>query len=838
MSNSYFDKSRNVSRLYAFYGNTKDLYFGNTLCPLTLPQTLHQELLMNGYQRVILFDYGNGAFFLDQRSRKLWDLPEDEAEEEDDIFPDLIPGETENSAVFSWEDEEEDAAQDLSMKLSAEDLLRNVGVLLLDAKVPTAVIFTNGIAALKSFHMIDAGQLLENFMQEITQNYITTIGSRNTVIFLFDGSREEIMKSLPPEEYQSFFGSKQLVSHRIPMPDRFEVRRLIHYLRICGIGQKKLSVDVSQIDELSRILAARIARGNAVSEAATEYKSISELIGYLDRMFIQKERCLNLENCNAEKSALKRLESMIGMENFKECIRSILELDPPAVVDHGGRLAPYITPKGGNPINLHFALKGNPGVGKSTVAEYIGEILGEKGILPIGHIVKVLPADLTAGYVGQSEEKTSAAIQRALGGVLFIDEAYGLVGSKGKTTEFQDAIITTLTGAMTSYQGRLSIVIAGYPSLIDLLINKNPGLQSRFANVVILEDYTPKELTDIFVHKAKEAGRTVGEDLLKCLPRLCEKMKCQKKTVTISGSLPEDTWANGREMENLFWDCLKKKRKKKDKSTVMTCADLPEEYLSSLSFPSAEKQMDEMIGLENLKEELTNLKNAWIFGEKPEIRNYIFSGNAGTGKNTAAAFVGDIFRETGMLKTGHVVTVHSRDFLGNDGMEIADRANRIFELARDGVLFIDEAYGLLAGDGKVVLDLILKYTEKGTRPFPVCVVCAGYPNDMELFMQENNGLESRFKVIRFESYTCEQLLEILKRMVAKEGYTAEDAYYNVAAQYIQAHYDDIADNKNARYISSFFQASVNRMRSRVIAEGQNKAPISGAEKHFLEADCP
>lgn len=838
MSNSYFNMSRNVSRLYAFYGNIKDLYFGNTLCPLTLPQTLHQELLMNGYKRVILFDYGNGAFFLDKRSRKLWDVPDDETEETDDIFPNLIPGEEEDDVVFSWDDEEEDDAQDLSIKLSAEDLLRNVGVLLLDAKVPTAVIFTNGIAALKLFHMIDAGQLFENFMQEITQNYIATIGSRNTVIFLFNGSKEEIMKSLAPEEYQSFFGSNQLVSHSIPMPDRFEVRRMLNYLRICGIEQKKLLVDVSQIDELGRILAARMARSNAISETVTEYKSMSELIGYLDRMFIQKGKCLSLESCNAEKSALKRLESMIGIKNFKECIHSILELDPPAVVDHGGRLAPYTALKGENSINLHFALKGNPGVGKSTVAEYIGEILGEKGILPVGHIVKVLPADLTAGYVGQSEEKTSAIIQRALGGVLFIDEAYGLVSSEGKTTEFQDAIITTLTGAMTSYQGQFSVVIAGYSSLLDLFINKNPGLQSRFANTVILEDYTPEELTDIFAHKVEESNRTVGKDLLKCLSRLCENMKRQKKTVTINGSLPRDAWANGREMENLFQMCLKKKRKNKDRSTIMTCEDLPDEYLNSLDLPSAEKKMNDLIGLENLKEELANLKNAWIFGEKPEIRNYIFSGNAGTGKNTAAALVGDIFRESGMLKTGHVVTVHSQDFLGNNNIEITTRVNRIFELARDGVLFIDEAYGLLSGNGKVVLDLILKYTEEGTRPFPVCVICAGYPNDMELFIHENDGLESRFKVIRFESYTGEQLMEILKRLVAKEGYTADDAYYDVAVQHIQAHYDDIANNKNARYMTKFFQDSVDCMRRRVIAEKKNKMPISGLEKHFIRADCP
>lgn len=842
MGNSYFDSSRNISRLYAFYGNTKDLYFGNTLCPLTMPQALHLELLINGYERVILFDYGNGAFFYDKRSRKLWDLSDDEGDEtEEDIFSDLIPGEAEEEdTVFSWNDAEpEYNTSELSIKLSAEDLLRNTSALLLDEKVSTAVIFTNGIAALKSFHMIDSGQLFENFMQEITQNSIAAIGSRNTVIFLFGGSKEEILKALPPEEYHSFFGSGQLISHHIPTPDRFEVRRMLHYLRISGIGQKKLLVDVSQIDELGRIFAARIARGNASADTVPEYKSMSELIRYLDRVFIQNDRYLNLENCNAEKGALKRLESMIGMENFKECIRSILELDPPVATDHGGRLAPIPTPKVKNSLNLHFVLKGNPGVGKTTVAEFIGEILGEKGILPIGHMVKVLPADLTAGYVGQSEEKTSAIIQQALGGVLFIDEAYGLVSSEGKTTEFQDAIITTLTGAMTSYQGQFAVVIAGYPSMIDLLINKNQGLESRFANVILLDDYTPEELTNIFIHKVQESGRTVEKDLESCLPRLCENMKCKKKTITVSSSsLPKDAWANGREMENLLGECLKKQRKKKEKNTVITCADLPEEYLRDLNKQSAEEQMRNMIGFEHPKEELVNLKNAWLFGEKPEIQNYIFSGNAGTGKNTAAALVGSIFRETGMLKTGHVVTVHSRDFLGNDSLGISSRVNRIFELAQEGVLFIDEAYGLLTGSGQEALDLLLKYTEKGTRPFPVCVICAGYPNDMQLFIQANDGLDSRFKVIPFESYTCKQLVEILRRMAAKEGYTADETYYKAAAQVIQEQYDDIAVNKNARYISVFFRESVNNMRSRVIAERKNTLPVSGLEKHFIEADCP
>lgn len=841
MDESYFDSKNNVKKLYAFYGNVKDLFIGKTLCPLTLVQMLHQELLMNGYQRIIFFDYGGGAYFLDQRSRRLWDPKAVADEDEDSIFLDIFQ-EDDGVELFQKEEEETDTSQILSIQLSAEEMLRNIGPLLLDVSIPTAVVFTNGTAALKLFVLLEHGQLLDDFLQKITQSTLISVNNRNTAIFLFEGDYDEVTNEPSLEQCRSFFQSKQLINHKIPLPDSFEVKRLLNYLHIEGYDGHKLQIDFCHLDEISRILARRLAYSCSEEKSSDGYKSLFELLGYLNRNYIQKKQKLSLDSCGGKESPMKKLDHMIGMGAVKECLNFILEMEPPTVMGGKSRLAICTDTQKREPLNLHFVLKGNPGVGKSTVAALIGEILGEKELLPIGHTVKVSPAELIGEYIGQSEKNIRDAIQRAMGGVLFIDEAYGLLSQDGKPNEYQNGIIVALTDAMTHYQGQLSVVAAGYPSLMDALIAANPGLESRFVNNIILEDYSPQELTDIFRLKAKDEEKEVADDVLGVLPKLFINWECKKKTVVISGGTPlTDGWGNGRQAENLYRECKAEKRRAKNigMGNQITYADLPSKRLEFLEQHSAEDRLNQMVGLLNLKNELKKLKNEWLFGEMPEIKNFIFSGNPGTGKNAVAALIGEILRENGVLKVGHVVFIAARDLLNVDYMGLSARLNRVFELAKNGVLFIDEAYGLLDPQGQAAIDLLLKYTEKSTRPFPVCVICAGYPYAMEKFMRANDGFASRFSVIHFESYTCEELLEILRLTVAQENYTAEEGYYHAAAEYLHQHISRIEENENARFIHRFFKASGDCMRNRLSKRRDEGIQILEEEKRMLKkADCP
>jgi hypothetical protein len=144
---------------------------------------------------------------------------------------------------------------------------------------------------------------------------------------------------------------------------------------------------------------------------------------------------------------------------------------------------------------LHAAFAGNPGTGKTTSAELYAEALHAAGGLVGGQLVKVTRKDLVAGFVGQSEPRTAAAVEAALGGCLFVDEAYAL--DKGAEADFGGEVIATLLDAMETHRHELAVVLAGYPDEIDALLDSNPGLRSRVGRRLDFPDYEPPQLLEI-----------------------------------------------------------------------------------------------------------------------------------------------------------------------------------------------------------------------------------------------------------------------------------------------------------------------------------------------------
>ena len=186
---------------------------------------------------------------------------------------------------------------------------------------------------------------------------------------------------------------------------------------------------------------------------------------------------------------LAELEGYIGLEAVKQEVRTLVNL----VKVHQMRK------ENGLPeteMSLHMVFSGNPGTGKTTVARLMARIYHSLGILSKGQLVETDRSGLVAGYVGQTAIKTRKVLEKALGGVLFIDEAYALNG--GGDNDFGQEAIDTILKYMEDHRDDLVVIAAGYDGLMDTFIHSNPGLESRFNRFLHFEDYTPDQMLDIF----------------------------------------------------------------------------------------------------------------------------------------------------------------------------------------------------------------------------------------------------------------------------------------------------------------------------------------------------
>jgi SpoVK/Ycf46/Vps4 family AAA+-type ATPase len=175
---------------------------------------------------------------------------------------------------------------------------------------------------------------------------------------------------------------------------------------------------------------------------------------------------------------------------------------------------------GSTDMSLHSVYLGSPGTGKTTVARIYAKMLRELGLLSKGHLVEVDRAGLIAGYVGQTTVKTNAKIDEALGGVLFIDEAYALLPRDGRSIDFGEEAIAVLTKRMEDHRNDLAVVVAGYTEPMRAFLESNPGLKSRFLNTLHFEDYTPDQLREIFLGFCRRENYEIDEDAMRVIDEM------------------------------------------------------------------------------------------------------------------------------------------------------------------------------------------------------------------------------------------------------------------------------------------------------------------------------
>lgn len=335
----------------------------------------------------------------------------------------------------------------------------------------------------------------------------------------------------------------------------------------------------------------------------------------------------------------------VGIEEVKNSIRTIANTIAEDV--KAGRQAR---------VMHHYQFLGNPGTGKTTMARLFADALNALGALPVGHLVEVSKDDLVSSFVGDTTSKVVGMFKKAMGGVLFIDEAYQL----GNDSHGKDAIDTILTQAENN-RGKLVVIIAGYTKEMGEFVQINSGIASRFDSIINFRDYTAEELTEIFrrmvnaspdgLRLSQEADANVGNVF---------------KRIYLTRSR---TFGNAREVRSVFIKAVErmKNRLSADPASgyFLTMKDIEGEEGNAKPVDEILNELDDMVGMDSVKNQLRsiarnvelNRRRAQTGRAQTKVDNIhiAITGSPGTGKTEIAKRLGRIFKAMGVLSKGHVV---------------------------------------------------------------------------------------------------------------------------------------------------------------------------------------
>ena len=515
---------------------------------------------------------------------------------------------------------------------------------------------------------------------------------------------------------------------------------------------------------------------------------------------------------NAE-SAEEKLEKLIGLQTVKTQIKKIVDAD---VVEKERKNR---TGNKYKPGTMHMIFAGNPGSAKTTVARLFGGIAKEKGVLKSGIVVECGGMDLDGlGCV----EAIRDAFDAAKGGVLFVDEAYAMTGQTATTVLIQE---------MENHREDVIVILAGYNERMKEFMEQNEGLKSRIPYWIDFPDYDEKELTEIFKLMLEEKGFGATEDAVKQAEYIFEKV-CHL-----------DNFGNGRYVRNLLEKSIQEQSERvlteKKEASEIRKSDLfllkkedikmPEDgLLEEREKGTAQKELDEMVGLSSVKDVLSKAVASFKFkralaerGLSTERASYhmVFTGNPGTAKTTVARLLTEILKDEKVLSTGTFVEVGRADLVGTVVGSTAPLVRKRFKEAQGGVLFIDEAYSLCDGHaggyGDEAINTIIQEMENHRED--VIVIFAGYPKQMKEFLERNPGMSSRIAFhIDFEDYSVDELCDITKLMAKRKNMQITDE----AMAKLKADYEKVSkktDYGNGRYVRKLLEEAEMNLAQRIFS---------------------
>lgn len=837
-------------------GNTNDVFCGEGLIPVSLREELCMHLRRQGFDAVIFFDSSNVVYCYDTGSMAV--LREGRAAPAQSrparraaspiMEQSLFGRRTRRRSQSAGAEAPTGPAPDsLNMgRLYTAQAWDRIRRLMANEELRIAFVFANADSMVRTFP--------DDMLQHLEELSAARMENQSIAIYIFAQNTLENLEATSRNGSPAWrtFAEAVLLPRvagtdpelnsvlQLGAPNAAEIRNLLNWMRL----REEDPLPVFNLGELAEEMAVWCANRrwtlNRLRMALEDFR----------RAHPGQRACMEnwqqIIGAPREPSALETLDNMIGIEPVKRRIHARFDLanmngERQTFSGSASRLAP--PERAANRVlghELNVALMGGPGTGKTTIARLLGRLYRDSGSLTRGHLIETTAGDIVGTHVGEAANNIRRLVTQALGGVLYIDEAYALVENDDP---FGQQAVDQLVAEMSRHEGEFAVVLAGYPQPMRALLDSNDGLDRRFPERWELPDYDSGEMRQLLLRFAEAAGVELSPSLTE--PTRRDDGSMRSMLDDFCEAWPDSKvgrWQNAGEVQTLIADM------RKNHAMRMRGEDAPDSRLSELDIPrnlqyclaprsrklaEALAAIDGIIGLRNVKAFLNKLANdtTWNISEQSEVPNYVFAGPPGTGKTHVARLLSDILYLLGVIRRRRVVERKAADFLQSDNPERL--LTETVEEAAGGVCFIDECHQLMdSAAGRGVLRALVPLAEDHRRD--TCFILAGYHDEMKrMFDGADAGLLRRFPAkghIRFVDYTARELTQILEQFARQQGQICTQGYLDRTEAALERYLTNRPQNfGNAGFVRDvILPESISERSRRLNAEYANAERIADA----------